>query len=115
MKYRASITATVHRDLYQTKKLWDLTTRSVPKGVGLRFKVTTNVPEPYEVRWQIVNTGWEAANVGELRGGFEEGNSKVSGVRWESTGYAGTHWVEGFVIMNGVCVARTGQKRVRVR
>jgi hypothetical protein len=113
--YRASISGTVHRDLYQTKKLWDLTTRSVPKGVGLRFKVTTNVPEPYEVRWQVVNTGREAAVVGQLRGGFEEGNSQIPGVRWESTAYAGTHWVEGFVLKNGVCVARTGQKRVRVR
>ena len=113
--YRASMNGTVHRDLHQTKKLWDLTTRSVKKGIGLRFKVTTNVPEPYEVRWQIVNTGREAAAAGQLRGNFEEGNSQIPGVRWEATAYAGTHWVEAFVIKNGICVARTGQKRVRIR
>ncbi|MCL1595578.1 MAG: hypothetical protein M3132_14620 [Actinomycetia bacterium] len=36
-------------------------------------------------------------------------------MRWESTAYAGTHWVEAFVIKDGVCVARSGRKYVRVR
>lgn len=112
---KANISGTVHRDLYKSKKLWDLTGRSVPKGVGLRFRVTTNVSPPYAVRWQVVNTGREALLAGQLRGGFEDDNSGTSGVRWEATAYAGTHWVEAFIIKDGVCVARSGQKRVRVR
>jgi hypothetical protein len=113
--HKASIFGTVHRDLFQSKKLWDLTTRSVPKGVGLRFQVKTNVPPPYDVRWQVVNTGREALMADQLRGDFEDDNSSIPGVRWEGTAYAGTHWVEAFVIKGGICVARTGQKRVRVR
>jgi hypothetical protein len=113
VSYKASVTATVHPGVYKTKKLWDLTTRSVPKGVGLRFKLSTNVPHPYEVHWQVVNTGREAFLANEPRGGFEANES--GDIRWEHTGYAGTHWVEAFVIKYGVCVARSGRKYVRVR
>lgn len=112
--YKARVTASVHRGLFKPKKLWDLTTHSVPKGVGLRFKLTTNVPKPYEVHWQVVNTGREALTAGEPRGGFEFGNDS-NDVRWEHTGYAGTHWVEAFVVKQGACVARSGRKLVRVR
>lgn len=112
--YRASIAGSVHPGLYKPKKLWDLTYRSVPKGLGLRFQLRTNVPRPYEVHWQIVNTGLEALRAGEPRGGFEANNG-TGDIRWEHTGYAGTHWVEAFVIKDGVCVARSGRKYVRVR
>lgn len=114
--YKASLTGTVHRDMFHPKKMWDMTTRSVPKNVALRFQLKTNVPWPYEVRWQIVNTGREALAKNQLRGDFESSNEPGrADVRWESTAYAGTHWIEGFVIKNGVCVARTGQKFVRIR
>jgi hypothetical protein len=35
--------------------------------------------------------------------------------RWESTRYASTHWVEAFVVKNGVCVALSGRKLVKIR
>ena len=38
------------------------------KGKDLKFKLNTNVPAPFDVYWQVVNTGQEAANVGQLRG-----------------------------------------------
>lgn len=113
--YTARLSGTVHRRLYKAKNLWGLTSRSVPKEVGLRFKLTTGTPRPYEVRWQIVNTGQEALAAGQPRGGFEPSDPESVDVRWEHTGYAGTHWVEAFVIKNGVCVARSGRKYVRVR
>ena len=84
----------------------------MPKKYAIRFEANTNVPHPYEVQWQVVNTGTEAA--GNLRGGFEVSDGG-SGVRWETTAYAGTHWVEAFVVKNGVCVARSGRRYVRIR
>ena len=81
----------------------------------LRFSVNTNVPLPYDVRWQVVNTGREAAEAGQLRGDFYESDKGINGVRWETTAYAGTHWVEAFIIKNGACVARSGRKQVKIR
>jgi hypothetical protein len=114
VRYKAEVTGSVHhRDTY--KKLWDITNRSVPKEVRLKFKVRTNTPQPYEVKWQVVNTGEEAAAAEDLRGDFYESDETNTDVRWEKTAYKGTHWAEAFIIKEGVCVARSGRKMVRVR
>lgn len=95
------------------KKLWDLSDRAVPKNLSLKFTLTTNARPPYEVKWQVVNTGPEAAANQDLRGDFYSGDGGVT--RWETTKYAGTHWVEGFVMRQGTCVARSGRTYVKVR
>jgi hypothetical protein len=66
---------------------------------------------------QVVNTGQEAANVGQLRGEISTQSNTSSDeiYRTESTSYTGDHWVEGFVIKDRVCVARTGEFVVSVR
>jgi hypothetical protein len=87
----------------------------VPKHVGLRFEAKTNAPPPFDVKWQVTNTGQEAAEAGALRGRFEGGEGYMGTVRWESTLYAGTHWVEAWVIKDGVCIGRSGRKYVRIR
>lgn len=115
ISYKADVTGTVHLKQYAKKKLWDLTTRPAPKKVWLRFSVNTNVPRPYDIRWQVVNTGREAAEAGQLRGVFYESDKGLNGVRWESTSYAGTHWVEAFILKDGICVARSGRKYVKIR
>lgn len=115
LAYKANITATVHFKRYAKKKLWDLTDRPVQKKVWLRFSVNTNVPPPYDVRWQVVNTGREATDARTLRGDFYESDKGISGVRWETTAYTGTHWVEAFIIKNGICVARSKRKYVKIR
>jgi hypothetical protein len=115
LSYRASVSGGIYSKQYSGKKLWDLTSRPVPKNIWLRFAVTTNVPGPYEVQWQVVNTGREAALAEQLRGDFYTSEPNRNGVRWESTAYAGSHWVEAFIIKNGVCVARSGKKYVKVR
>jgi hypothetical protein len=94
------------------KRLWQLRSKGVPKHVWLRFEASTSVPEPYGVFWQIVNTGPEAAARNQLRGDFN--NEQRGSVRWETTAYAGTHWVEAFVVKDAVCVARSGRTLVKV-
>lgn len=115
LSYKASLTGSVHAKQYNRKKLWDLTGRPVPKKAWLRFAVRTNVPPPYEVRWQVVNTGREAAEAGQLRGDFYESDKGINGVRWETTAFVGTHWVEAFIIREGICVSRSGRKNVKIR
>jgi len=97
------------------RRLWELTDRPVPKNVWLRFSVTTNTPLPYNVKWQVVNTGKEALEAGQLRGDFYDNDIPADNIRWERTLFKGTHWVEAFIIKNGVCVARSGRKMVKIR
>ena len=107
----------VHGGIYLSskrgKKLWDLSDRPLAKNVAIKFTAKTNVREPYEVKWQVVNTGQEAAQERGLRGEFYSGDTKMS--RWESTRYAGTHWVEALIIKDGECVAKSGRKLVKIR
>lgn len=114
---RVTVSGSVRQTQYATKEMWKLSGRPVPKNRWLRFEARTNVPGPYEVQWQVVNTGQEASSAGaqQLRGGFDGGEGTNGAVRWESTAYRGTHWIEAFVIKGGVCVARSGPVYVRVR
>ena len=113
---RLSGKVSVHGGIYlkkhHNKKLWDLSNRPLPKRVAIKFTAKTNVREPYTIKWQVVNTGNEALEVGQLRGDFYDGTGNA---RWEDTLYAGTHWVEAFVIKDGTCVARSGRILVRIK
>lgn len=64
----------------------------------------------YQIHWQVVNTGDEATRKDGLRGTFftpkDTNNLKYN---YEQTSYEGTHWIECFVIMDNVCVARSGR------
>jgi hypothetical protein len=109
---RVSVSAWVYPALKKGRRLWQLSARGVPKHVALKFTAETNVATPYEVYWQVVNTGQEAAAQHALRGEFTA--EQKGTVRWETTAYAGTHWVEAFVVKDDVCVARSGRKLVKV-
>lgn len=85
----------------------------LPKGINLDFEVETNVPKPFKVYWQVVNTGNEAHRAGQLRGDFYDSSSSGKS-RTESTKFQGMHWVEGFVVKDGLCVARTGEFVVNI-
>jgi hypothetical protein len=111
--YNASITTDVYTK--SGKKLWRLSDRSVPKNVELRFRLNTNVPSPYSVQWQVVNTGAEARANGDLRGDFYGSDLGNINRHTEQTKYRGTHWIEAFVVRNGEVVARTGRTLVKIR
>lgn len=88
----------------------------LPKHCGLRFEAETNVPKPYKVYWQVVNTGREAENANGLRGGFDEGVVSVGKLtREESTSYSGAHSIECFIIKNGLLAAKSGQFIVNIQ
>lgn len=116
LRYRVSVTGHVRKSREALKNLWRLTGRPVPKCFGIAFHADTNVPKPYTVKWQVVNTGQEAAadGPGQLRGGFDDGNPPYGNTRLEHTKYNGTHTIEAFVVKDGVCVARSGPIDVRV-
>jgi len=92
---------------------------ALDKHLYLRFFGETNVPVPYQVYWQVVNTGTDAVTKGCLRGQIiPSGSVGQSGLqsttmaekpsRNERTLYRGMHWVEFFVVRDGVCFAQSG-------
>jgi Adenylyl/Guanylyl and SMODS C-terminal sensor domain/Second Messenger Oligonucleotide or Dinucleotide Synthetase domain len=112
--YKCGIRGNVYRKRGGSRSLWPLSDRPVPKEYALKFEAQTNAPLPYEVHWQVTNTGREAADARGLRGDFYPSDAGPRS-RWETTLYAGTHWVEAFVIKDGVCVARSGHRYVRIK
>jgi len=86
-------------------------------GGDLEF--TANVSglknQHYEIHWQVVNTGEEALRADGLRGNFfvsrDQDHPKHN---HENTQYQGTHWIECFIIMNNICVARSGRFYVNI-
>ncbi len=123
-KYRVSINAYVYIKIGKTlKKLSGLNSdgRQLNDGLLLRYIANTNASKPYEIKWQVVNTGQQAANDNGLRGNFF--NSKLTNnlpspnqlVNWEHTKYTGKHWIECFVLKDGLCVARSGKFFVNIK
>lgn len=78
--------------------------QNLNKGLRLDYTVHTNVPKPYTVYWQVVNTGDDAAE--DLRGQINErtGHHIV-----ESTKYTGTHWVEAYIVQGDDLLAQSGK------
>lgn len=87
------------------------------KYLNLLFRAETDVPEPFEVYWQVVNTGLEAERAGQLRGAIFHADSAGLGGKQqkEKTEYAGTHWIECFIVKGGRCMARSGEFIVKVK
>jgi hypothetical protein len=81
----------------------------VSKLWNLHFEAKTDIPHPYQVFWQVVNTGQEARIANQLRGGFYDGATFKGARQWrEATAYTGQHWVECFIIKNERVVAQSG-------
>ncbi|WP_435235288.1 SMODS domain-containing nucleotidyltransferase [Psychromonas sp. PT13] len=83
---------------------------TVPKMYNLKFEITNPIPSDMDIYWQITNTGVEAKQNNQLRGGFEKGYA----IKEESTSYKGVHFVEAFVVQHETLVARSGKVIVSI-
>ena len=103
--------------IYQGKKFMgglNSKGRTISSNYDLKFMVKTNARGDYQVFWQVVNTGQHAEAKKGRRG--EVFKSKYSNplVHWESSLYTGKHWIECFIVKDGVCVARSGKFFVNI-
>lgn len=110
--YTVAISSTVSRQGFITRTIGEFLRKyaGIPKGMSLGFEATTNVPGPAEFCWKVRNFGIEAKNAAAgkgLRG--EITNTGTKGSKRETTLYKGTHYVECYIIKDGVCVAKTMQ------
>lgn len=112
---RAHIRATVHNKQNGRRVFRHQDTLAIPKHKWLKFELVTDVPPPYEIKWQITNTGPEATEANQLRGDFYHSDAANSNVRWERTLYAGTHWVQAHVVKEGALAAQSRRYSVRIR
>jgi hypothetical protein len=82
----------------------------------LTFDAHTTIQKPFKVFWQVVNTGNEAREARDLRGGFDEGTVQAGGIsRSETARYKGSHSIECFIVKDGYCVAKSGPFIVNIK
>lgn len=82
-----------------------IATQLLRKQRKLEFMIDNcNVPTPYSIKWKIKNTGNEAQNNGDLRGEIIDDLGYQN--RKENTKYEGSHYVECYIIKDGVCLAK---------
>ncbi len=86
--------------------------RALPKQRRLHFTVGTDVEPPFTVYWKVRNFGAEAEADHGLRGTLMADDGSLS--RDENTRYAGTHYMDCFVVKDGRVVA-TARFEVRIR
>lgn len=71
----------------------------------LRFMVVAcSVPQPYTVKWKVLNRGPEAERRNNIRGQIVD--STAAGVRSEHSDFRGAHLVECYIVKDGIVVAR---------
>lgn len=91
--------------------------QSVPSNAKLDFNANVQGLDgaSYNIYWQVVNTGEEASKVDGLRGNFFT-SKNLDDIRYnsEQTSYKGVHWIECFVVLDRVCVARSGRFYVSI-
>jgi hypothetical protein len=78
--------------------------RHVQKGRQLKFRLETDVSEPYDLYWKVRNTGREAAVAQDLRGRLIPDQAR-SRIHREHTKYSGRHYVEAYVVKGGRVIA----------
>ncbi|MCC8050469.1 MAG: nucleotidyltransferase [Clostridiales bacterium] len=66
----------------------------------------TTCPHPYAVLWKVKNVGPEAERRNQVRGQIEDRGTSIT----EHTNFYGNHYIECYIIKNGVCVAKNRVK-----
>lgn len=75
--------------------------RHPPKTAELEDRAV-NCPQPYKVLWKVKNVGSEAERRNEIRGQIAERGRAIV----EHTFFFGNHYIECYIIKDGMCVAK---------
>lgn len=105
LKYDVRLDCTVTQDGWRPAFLRTLLRNNerLKPNKKLDFSATTNVPYPYEVYWKVKNKGVVAKRKDQIRGQVIRTNSLS---HTEHTRFKGEHFVECYIVKNGVCVAK---------
>lgn len=76
----------------------------LPQNRKLRFSIiSTSVVEPYDIYWKVLNIGQAAEKLNQIRGQIINTNKRY---QEERTSFPGNHYVECYIVKDGICVAR---------
>ncbi len=74
----------------------------IPHNFSVRCKVgNTNCPSYDKVLWKVLNVGEEAERRNDIRGQIQNRGKEIT----ENSRFFGPHYIECYLIKNGVCVA----------
>lgn len=107
VRYSVSVDCIVTQDGFRPLSLKSLaaSVRILPPKKQLAFRILdTDVPEPFDVRWKVLNCGPVAEKRDEIRGQIITPNRGHD--RHEVTSFRGHHNVECYILKNGIVVAR---------
>lgn len=107
IRYNLEINCEVSQNGFREHFLREMLAKGIPllAKKKLLFQIAkTDVPEPFEIEWKVLNRGPVAQRRNEIRGQIV----KDSGFRKkeERTSFQGGHIVECYAIRNGVVVAK---------
>ena len=107
IRYRLSLDCLICRNGFREQLLSKLLSSNhrIGRARSLDFIFTTDVPEPYQVLWKARNVGPEAMRRNCLRGKIIKSNKNQT-TRHEGADFCGPHYMECYIIKNGVVVAR---------
>ena len=97
----------VTQDGWRPTLLRKMLSTGAPLRVGKSLKfwiVNCTVLEPYDVKWKVLNRGEEAERRDMIRGQIVSSTRKQ--YRTETSNFKGSHFVECYIIKDGVVVAR---------
>jgi hypothetical protein len=101
--YNVRIDCEVHQDGFRMQLLRDL--KVIKSKKSLTFFVSQcDVPKPYDVYWKIKNLGQQAIDRNMIRGQIIKDAGEER--RKETSTFNGPHYVECYIVKDGICVAR---------
>lgn len=107
IRYSLSIDADVKKTNFNISKplglyLKNLFPLDYDHELIFRIKETDCLP-PYQIYWKVRNVGEEAIKRNDIRGQIVEGKK----THYERTVFSGPHFVECYLVKNGICVAKS--------
>lgn len=106
LSHSVKVLCTVSADGWRRKTLSDflsITHGVLPHNHSILCSLSyTSVPQPYTVYWKVKNNGPEAERRDQVRGQIENRGTDIK----EHTDFYGNHYIECYIVKDGVCVAR---------
>ena len=108
IRYNITLDCEVKRNGFREAMLSQILAsgQRVSRVRSLDFVLTTDVPTPFDVKWKVRNVGDEAKRRNCLRGEIIDPNRMGGLARHESADFRGPHYVECYIVKDGIVVAR---------
>lgn len=103
--YNVSLNCEVTRDGKEKRWLKEMNrnNQNLKTGYDLKFIAKTDAPEPFNVYWKVRNKGSKAKKHNAVRGQIKKTDLLT---QIEDTSFSGNHYVECYIVKDGVCVAK---------